>query len=171
MLHRARHASPPVPGAMTCGIFLNSVKVDSGMPVAALSTELGIFISEFQTVCVPARRAASGVSTTEGLFRVHTYTRWRGAFAASIVDVEQLHTWITLAEVGEELGGEAVRVVREVDDACGRRVAVRRGGPSDVRSGARQSCRTSVSRAQRQSSASHATFDQPARHASFACVA
>ena len=54
MLHLARHASPPVPGAMTCGIFLNSVKVDSGIPVAAWSTELGIIISEFQTLCVPA---------------------------------------------------------------------------------------------------------------------
>ncbi len=53
MLHLARHASPPVPGAMTCGIFLNSVKVDSGMPVAAMSTELGIFISDAQTVWRP----------------------------------------------------------------------------------------------------------------------
>ena len=62
MLHFAMHASPPVPGAMTSGYFLNSVKVDSGMPVAALSTELGICISEAQMVCVPALSATATVS-------------------------------------------------------------------------------------------------------------
>ena len=57
MLHLAMHASPPVPGAMTSGYFLNSLKVDSGMPVAALSTEVGICISDAQMVCVPAPKA------------------------------------------------------------------------------------------------------------------
>ena len=55
MPHFAMHASPPVPGATTSGYFLSSVKVDSGMPVAALSTVLGICISDAQMVCVPAR--------------------------------------------------------------------------------------------------------------------
>ena len=54
MPHLARHDSPPVPGAMTSGYFLSSVNVDSGMPVAALSTVLGIIISDDQIVCVPA---------------------------------------------------------------------------------------------------------------------
>ena len=62
MLHLAMHASPPVPGAMTSGYFLSSEKVDSGTPVAALRTELGIIISDDQMVWVPANTTQKSVS-------------------------------------------------------------------------------------------------------------
>ena len=62
MLHLAMHASPPVPGAMTSGYFLSSVKVDSGTPVAALSTLLGIIISDDQMVWVPALVTQADIS-------------------------------------------------------------------------------------------------------------
>ena len=76
MLHLARHASPPVPGAMTSGIFLNSVKVDSGMPVAALSTELGIIMSDDQIVWVP-KQGQSSISQHAGvLHHSQRRTQW-----------------------------------------------------------------------------------------------
>ena len=135
MLHLAMQASPPVPGAMTSGYFLSSVKVDSGMPVAALRTVFGICIRDAQMVWVPASRMHISVSNdavgsgcaacVTGTHSRRLAAERRGAILRIIglgsghgERAIGLRTGVPFAEVGEELGWLAGGVVREVDDAC-----------------------------------------------------